>query len=368
MKTGYIILWAAAALAPYLSFAASAANTYVTVESSTTGVEGIYAVGDDFYVTTRGVCSPPFAAEIEITANSPWHLKESTSRRLRLAIGESGEYRVDDGSGVEEGPKGDIYVLKLDIEQSEINVCWKSTSCTLNLTDDSYTGGGVEWTSGPTGISGRGRAITFNPSLLDPGEYVVTARTDVVKAYFDTRIVRVVASRLIIYVDQPGTGGDRDPYEVVFVSTGRKKVEDVNVDVGHTFWAYTCTHQDAVKDEQLRQYANQPTGFYPIDSVSPSNPSQPGELIIPDNTHMAAHEVEHKWDISLYDLQNGLRYSKDLHDNPGTYNLNSNNCTDAAIDAAAAVGISINTQQGTWPGGGGRNPGDLGEDLKELAN
>lgn len=107
------------------------------MESSTTGVEGIYAVGDDFYVTTRGVCSPPFAAEIEITANSPWHLKEPISQQLRLAIGESGEYMVDDGSGVEEGPNGDIYVLKLDIEQSETNVCWKSTSCSLKLTDDS---------------------------------------------------------------------------------------------------------------------------------------------------------------------------------------------------------------------------------------
>lgn len=192
MKIGDILLWAAAALAPCLSFAASDANTYVTVESSTTGVEGIYAVGDDFYVTTRGVCSPPFAAEIEITANSPWHLKEPISQQLRLAIGESGEYMVDDGSGVEEGPNGDIYVLKLDIEQSETNVCWKSASCTLNLTDDSYTGGGVEWTSGPTGISGRGRSITFNPSLLDPGEYVVTARTDVAKAYFDTCVVRVI--------------------------------------------------------------------------------------------------------------------------------------------------------------------------------
>ena len=192
MKTGYIILWAAAALAPCLSFAVSDANTYVTVVSSTTGVEGIYAVEDDFYVTTRGVCSPPFAAEMEITANSPWRLKEPTSRHLRLAIGEDGEYKVEDGSGTEEGPKGNVYVLKLDIEQTETNVCWKSTSCALNLTDDSYTGGGVEWTSNPSGISGRGRSITFNPSLLDPGEYVVTARTDVVHACTDTCVVRIV--------------------------------------------------------------------------------------------------------------------------------------------------------------------------------
>lgn len=161
------------------------------MESSTTGVEGIYAVGDDFYVTTRDVRSPPFAAEIEITANSPWHLKEPISQQLRLAIGESGEYMVDDGSGVEEGPNGDIYVLKLDIEQSETNVCWKSASCTLNLTDDSYTGGGVEWTSSPAGISGSGNSITFSPNALTAGVYTVTARSGIVSSYTDTCIVRV---------------------------------------------------------------------------------------------------------------------------------------------------------------------------------
>ena len=54
--------------------------------------------------------------------------------------------------------------------------------------------------------------------------------------------------------------------------------------------------------------------------------------------------------------------------NPGTYDLNTNNCTDAAIGAGAAVGISVPDTQGTWPFGGGSNPGDLGEDLRLLNN
>lgn len=50
-------------------------------------------------------------------------------------------YRVRDDSGTEDKPKGQIRVLKLDIEQSEVNVCWSDTICALNLTNDSYPGG-----------------------------------------------------------------------------------------------------------------------------------------------------------------------------------------------------------------------------------
>lgn len=184
-------------------------------------------------------------------------------------------------------------------------------------------------------------------------------------SYKDTCVVRVVSSTLIIYVDQPGSGGDRDPYEIGF--SGEKK-DQLDVDVGHSFWAYTCNYPDAIQNEQLRFYVNQPTGYYPTVAISPSNPAGPGTLVVPDNAHMAGHEVSHTWEISFSQLLNGLLYSRNLHNNPGTYNLNSNNCTDVAVGAAAAVGVGIETQSGTWPGGGGRNPGDLGEDLRALAN
>ena len=106
----------------------------------------------------------------------------------------------------------------------------------------------------------------------------------------------------------------------------------------------------------------------PTTTVSLSDPSSPGRLIVPDIAHLAEHEVDHMWEISLTQLLAGLRYSRQLLDNPGTYNLNSNNCTDAALGAAAAVGIFINATTGTWQGGGGHNSGDLGEDLRNLGN
>ena len=177
--------------------AATAANAYVTVSSSTSGVEDIVPVGADFYVTTRNVSKPSFRADISIEANDPYYLVEPEDGRMNLGIGESDEYRVRDESGNEDEFSGHVYVLKLDIEPAETNVCWKSTSCTLKLTDDSYPGGTAEWTSSPVGISGRGNSITFSPNSLTAGVYTVTARSGIVSSYTDTCIVRVVKIEFI---------------------------------------------------------------------------------------------------------------------------------------------------------------------------
>jgi hypothetical protein len=114
----------------------------------------------------------------------------------------------------------------------------------LKLTDDSYPGGTAEWTSSPAGISGSGDSIAFSPNALKAGVYTVTARSGIVTNYADTCIVRCVSSKFIIYVDQPGAGGDRDPYELGFSGEGKKV--DLDVDVGHAFWAFNCSYQDAV--------------------------------------------------------------------------------------------------------------------------
>jgi hypothetical protein len=224
--------------------AVTAANAYVTVSSSTYGVEDIVPVGADFYVTTRNVGKSSFRADISVKANSPYYLVIPANGRINLGIGESGLYRVKDESGNEDVFSGRVYVLKLDIEPAETNVCWKSTSCTLKLTDDSYPGGTAEWTSSPAGISGSGDSIAFSPNALKAGVYTVTARSGIVTNYADTCIVRCVSSKFIIYVDQPGAGGDRDPYELGFSGEGKKV--DLDVDVGHTFWAFNCSYQDAV--------------------------------------------------------------------------------------------------------------------------
>lgn len=51
---------------------------------------------------------------------------------------------------------------------------------------------------------------------------------------------------------------------------------------------------------------------------------------------------------------------------PPEYDLNTHNCTDYSLELLKKIGIDIATKDGTWPGGGGTNPGDLGEDLKNI--
>ena len=86
-----------------------------------------------------------------------------------------------------------VRIIKVDVTQAETYVCWKSSAAALNLTADSYLGDGTaEWTSVPTGISGSGTNITFNPSALSPNQYVVTARSTVLTNCSDTCTVTVI--------------------------------------------------------------------------------------------------------------------------------------------------------------------------------
>ncbi len=61
-----------------------------------------------------------------------------------------------------------VDVIKVDIEPESTNVCANMTNVPLNLTTDSYwDGGGVTWTSTPSGLGGvsfTDNQFTFNPS------------------------------------------------------------------------------------------------------------------------------------------------------------------------------------------------------------
>lgn len=163
--------------------------------------------------------------------------------------------------------------------------------------------------------------------------------------------------RLIIYVDQPGAGGDRDPYEVL-------SLHPLNVDVGHSWWKFKV---DASKlsliSSDLQPFANQPVGYYPAHGVGFFQTTDDGKLKMPDTAH--SPEVHKTYALTKEQIEAGLTYTKNLHDTPGTYDLNSHNCTDATIQAGIAAGQNIPATHGTWPNGGGCNPGDLGEDLRQ---
>jgi hypothetical protein len=147
---------------------------------------------------------------------------------------------------------------------------------------------------------------------------------------------------VIVYVDQPGEGGDRDTYEF----------DNGEVVVGHAFIA--------VVDNQTGETTT--VGFYPDGRVS---------VVRPETDGVIHDDAKHPWDVMKeYPLTEAqynelLRLIETAREKPPEYDLNENNCADWVIGVLAEIGIKVPDTQGSWPLGGGTNPGDLGEDLVE---
>ena len=71
-----------------------------------------------------------------------------------------------------------LVVPNVDIQQTTTNVC-KDCGCTvtMNVTTNSFSPGGYMWNSFPAGISKHGSSITFSPSNLPPGTYIISAQS-----------------------------------------------------------------------------------------------------------------------------------------------------------------------------------------------
>ena len=92
----------------------------------------------------------------------------------------------------------EVIVVKVDIETDETNVCADcGCSITLKLTKDSYSPNGYTWSSTPSGISGTGSSITFNPSNLTENAYVVRAKSvDLPTSCYDECVVNILKVKL----------------------------------------------------------------------------------------------------------------------------------------------------------------------------
>ncbi len=101
-------------------------------------------------------------------------------------------------------------------------------------------------------------------------------------------------------------------------------------------------------------------GFYPGSGVNPMNPSA-SSVLVDDSGH--AYHVSIEITVNASQLTNVINTAIGY---TGTYNLNSYNCTDFGIGIAAAAGVTLPDTYGSWPGGGGSNPGNLGQDLRSL--
>lgn len=116
----------------------------------------------------------------------------------------------------------------------------------------------------------------------------------------------------------------------------------------------------------LEEYSNGETiirniGYYPSEIVHPVSPSSPGEAHTDTRPYDVSLTIEVSWG-QFMGIVSAVQSTSQAE-----YNLNSNNCTHFALNACSNNGISLPQTIGSWWGGGGLNPSDLGEDIRAMA-
>jgi hypothetical protein len=142
-----------------------------------------------------------------------------------------------------------------------------------------------------------------------------------------------------IYVDQPKDN-----------SSDTWSGSTLDPEVGHTF---VSVQQGAI---------TRTLGFYPNNAVNPITSPQTSSTLTEDEGHK--YSVSISIPVQPAQLQQVLNASLNYN---GTYNLNSYNCTDFGLAMAKAAGLNSTSRTGNWPGGGGHNPGGLGQDIRSKA-
>ena len=106
-------------------------------------------------------------------------------------------------------------------------------------------------------------------------------------------------------------------------------------------------------------------GFYPQSFVSPLAPS--AQSILGDDEG-ADYDIALTMTVNSTQFFNMLAYVSQGNNAGYLYNLNSNNCSTFALGALSAGGEAIASTIGTWvPNGQGLDPGDLGEDIRNMS-
>lgn len=149
-----------------------------------------------------------------------------------------------------------------------------------------------------------------------------------------------------IYVEQPVEGQPK-PY---------RKILGVGVNPGHTF----ITVSQSIGGQTYRRTI----GYYPQGDVEPSDPESLG--VVKDNNGLEYH-VSVTFPLNSTQFTNLIQLVDHDINNTIDYDLNEYNCTDWAMDMVNSTGvITLPECFDTWPGGGGSNPGTLGEYLRTI--
>lgn len=154
---------------------------------------------------------------------------------------------------------------------------------------------------------------------------------------------------LTLYVDQPVPGSSAS-----YTSTYPPQV-------GHTFLGLNVTNNGSTSEVVF--------GYYPSTPTNPITNSSSSMEIRNDGGH--PYNVSTTISISCTEFNALANEALGLSTSNSTYDLNTYNCTDFAIETINnTLGLGVPETHGSWPGNfsGGSNPGNLGQDLLSLAN
>lgn len=162
---------------------------------------------------------------------------------------------------------------------------------------------------------------------------------------------------ITLYVDQP-TANSRASWDL-YDDDG-----NLTVDVGHAFLGLNM--------ENGGEATTLVTGLYPSGPVMPGDPKTGISLPAFGNDGGREFSVAITFEVTCEEF-NQVLSSIASSSTPGPmlnnyYDLSTNNCSDFTMNHLNQIGLNIPDTRGTWPGGAGSNPGDLGEDLKDYNN
>jgi hypothetical protein len=149
--------------------------------------------------------------------------------------------------------------------------------------------------------------------------------------------------------------GTRSPWGFTSGGSSGSSAASNVVNVGHTFLI--------MKENSAGTHITRNVGFYPETQVNPAFPTDQGQL---DDNESTGYNISLTYTLTNSQFFAMLNYIS-LGNNSGyIYDLNSNNCTTFALHTLAAGGVTLTTQAGNWSGGTGDDPGDLGEDIRDM--
>ena len=168
---------------------------------------------------------------------------------------------------------------------------------------------------------------------------------------FDNNPAQDHQYEVMLCVSQPEPG-TREPWEF-----SQKHASEAGnlVFVGHVFLV--------MKEKTSGKTLIRNIGFYPEGNVWPYSPAVQGCL---NNDSYTDYNIALNIKVNSHQFNQILDYLSKGNNKGYQYNLNSNNCTSFALDALQEGGINLPHTVGKWHHGSGLNPGDLGQDLRNM--